>query len=632
MSLRSQILLSILGITVLAQIVFGLLAYRQVTESRGDQLTIFLQYLNRQIAEQLTLPGNQYVSEIYLEELRRKFSTPDSTLLIQDKNQILYSAGHTEFDLSLISKQLNEAYTDKRQHGLIYLDNAEYYWAVSDLPNKNYQLIMLEPAANEEVQIAATLKQRLLTTGMVILWIAVWISLVLSSRISKKLGEKNDQLKHIALHDSLTGLPNRTLLKDRLEQLLLQSQRDNLVFSLFLIDLDRFKEINDTLGHQFGDELLKMVSKRLMISIREKDSISRLGGDEFSVLLPQTDFDGAKLCAERILNAMDKPFCINNISTESKASIGIAIFPEHGDNVETLMQHADIAMYQAKKLQSGYAIYNSVENKHSMRRLKLMGDLRAAIDNKKIHVAYQPLVNCEQKIMTSVEALARWQHHELGNVPPSEFIPMAEQMGLVRLLTLQILKQVVADCKGWHRQGYTFGANLNLSTYCLQDFSLPDEIKVILANAELEPEKVEFEITETALMHDLSRAGKILNQLSEAGLQLAIDDFGTGFSSLNYLKNLPIDTIKIDKSFILDMHNSRSDQAIIKTIIELGHNLNCQVVAEGVETQQAIDSLELLGVDILQGYFYSKPLIASDFHEWLTTANVLLSQTRQNEA
>ncbi len=619
MRLQSQILLSVLGITVLAQVVFGFLVYREITESRGDQLTIFLQYLNREVAERITLPGDKYVSEIYLEELRNRFSTPGSILLVQKNSQILYyaTAEGNKLDIPLISQQLQAEYSDKTNHGLVNLGQDKYYWAISDLPDKNYQLIMLEPEANEETRITTVLKQRMLTTGIVVLWLAVWISLLLSSKISKKLAEKNEQLKHIALHDNLTGLPNRTLLNDRLKQLFLQSRRDNLFFALFLIDLDHFKEINDTLGHQFGDELLKMVSARLLASIREKDSISRLGGDEFAVLLPQTDFAGSKLCAERILNAMDKPFRINNISTESKASIGIAIFPEHGDTVEALMQHADIAMYQAKKSQSGFAIYHPAQNKHSMRRLKLMADLRVAVESKEISIAYQPLVNDNQKMINRAEVLARWQHQELGNILAEEFIPMAEQMGLIRQLTLQILEQAVVDCKKWNQQGYAFGISINLSTYCLQDFSLPDKIVSILETADFNPAKVEFEITETALMHDLSRAGKILNELSSAGLQLAIDDFGTGFSSLNYLKKLPIDTLKIDKSFILDMHNSSSDQAIIKTIIELGHNLNCQVVAEGVENQKTIDSLNLLGIDILQGFFYCKPLNFSDFQQWL---------------
>lgn len=226
---------------------------------------------------------------------------------------------------------------------------------------------------------------------------------------------------------------------------------------------------------------------------------------------------------------------------------------------------------------------------------------------------------------------ARWQHLELGDVSPDEFIPMAEQMGLIRQMTLQVLEQAVGDCKKWHAQGYDFGININLSTYCLQDFSLPDEIKNIVKKGGLNTDKVELEITETALMHDLSRAGKILNKLSGAGLQLAIDDFGTGFSSLNYLKNLPIDTLKIDKSFIQDMHNSSNDHAIVKTIIELGHNLNCRVVAEGVENQQTIDSLNLLGVDILQGFFYSKPLSSGDLQVWLTK-NFVLQAAQQTEA
>lgn len=617
MQLRTQIWISILGITIFAQVVFGLLAYKQVTESRGDQLTIFLQYLNREVAERLTLPGNKYVSEIYLEELRRKFSTPNSVLIIQKENKFLYSAGLDDKKLPDISRQLNKPKFDKYDHGLVNIAGDEYYWAIASLPDKQYQLIMLEPAASEEAKIAAALQFRLITTGTIILWIAVWVSLWLSSRIAKKLDEKNTQLKHVALHDSLTGLPNRKLLQDRLEQLFLQSQRGKLNFSLFLIDLDRFKEINDTLGHHFGDEVLKTVSTRLRAAVRDKDSISRLGGDEFAVLLPTTDIDGAVLCAERILKAMESPFKINNIVTESKASIGIATYPVHGDNVDSLMQHADIAMYQAKKIQSGFAIYDSAENKNSMRRLRLMSDLRIAVEKGDIYPAYQPLINCKDNTINSVEALARWNHHELGQILVSEFIPMAEQMGLIRLMTMQMLKFAVDDCKRWQQQGYNFGVNINLSTYCLQDFSLPDEVNDILNAVNLDARNIEFEITETALMHDLSRVRRVLDSLSENGLKLAIDDFGTGYSSLNYLKNLPIDTLKIDKSFILDMHKSSNDFAIVKTIIELGHNLNCEVVAEGVETQRAIEDLSLLEVDILQGFVFCKPLVPDEFQNWL---------------
>ncbi len=617
MKLRTQIWVSILGITIFAQIVFGFLAYRQITESRGEQLTIFLQYLNREVAERLTLPGNKYVSEIYLDELRKKFSTPNSVLLIRKDNKILYSAKKEGQDLTGISEQLKEFNLSYYKHGLIYLKGKEYYWASTNLPDNRYELIMLEPAASEEIQIAKALKLRLITTGMIILWIAVWISLWLSRRISTQLDKKNSQLKHVALHDSLTGLPNRKLLQDRLEQLYLQAVREKLNFSLFLIDLDRFKEINDTLGHHFGDEVLKTVSSRLKLAVRGKDSISRLGGDEFAVLLPTTDIEGAILCAERILRSMDSPFEIDNIFTENKASIGIATYPEHGATVDELMQHADIAMYQAKKSQSGYALYDSAQNKNTLRRLRLMSDLRIAIENREIYAEYQPLINCNDKTVNRAEVLARWHHHELGSILPDEFIPMAEQMGLIRQLTMQVLKFAIEDYKKWKRQGYNFGVNINLSTYCLQDFSLSNEVKDILNNANLAAEKIEFEITETALMHDLSRGRKILDQLSEMGLRLAIDDFGTGFSSLNYLKNLPIDTLKIDKSFILDMHNSSNDLAIVKTIIELGHNLNCEVVAEGVETQKIIDDLSLLDVDVMQGFFFCEPLNSTDFHDWL---------------
>jgi len=622
MKLRTQILLSILGITILAQVVFGFLAYRQITESRGDQLTIFLQYLNREIAERLTLPGNTYVSKIYLEELRRRFSTPKSVLIIQKDARILYIAGNPGQDLDVITRHLNKAYADSDKHGLINMEGIEYYWAISKLPDKDYQLVMLEPADNEELQIASTLKLRLVSFGFIITWLAVWISLLLSSKISHELDKKNEQLKHMALHDNLTGLPNRTLLADRMQQILLQSSRNKQPFALFLMDLDHFKEVNDTLGHQFGDELLKQVSLRLSEAIRENDSISRLGGDEFAVLLPQTDLAGAELCASRILNAMKPHYCINDVSTESKASIGIALYPDHGDSSETLMQFADVAMYQAKKSQSGYAIYDPSQNTHSVRRLRLMNDLRDAIEKNKITAYYQPIINNLNNKVNDIEALARWHHPELGNITPDEFIPMAEQMGLIRILTMQIIELTLKNFSDWKKQGHhDLSVNINLSVHCLQDFSLPEEIDRLLHSYNIDADKLELEITESALMLDLNRAGKVLDKLNNLGIKLAIDDFGTGFSSLNHLKNMPIDTLKIDKSFIFDMHESTTDRAVVKTIVELGHNLGCKVIAEGVENQTTLDSLISLNVDKIQGFFFSKPLPDNEFITWLDNYN-----------
>jgi len=617
MKLRTQILLSILGITILAQVVFGFLAYREITESRGDQLTIFLQYLNREIAERITLPGNHDVSQIYLEELRKKFSTPKSTLIIQKNNKILYIAGNPEQNLNVISKNLNAAYADSDKHGLIEMDGIQYYWAVSELPNKEYQLVMLEPAHSEELQIANALRIRLISSGIIITWLAIWVSLLLSSKISVELDHKNKQLEHIALHDSLTGLPNRTLLSDRMEQILLQAARNNQPFALFLLDLDRFKEVNDTLGHHFGDELLKRVSERLSDAIRENDSIARLGGDEFAVLLPLTEIHGAELCAKRILQAMETNYVINGVSTESKTSIGIALYPEHGDTPEMLMQFADVAMYQAKKSQSGYAVYDPSQNKNTVRRLRLMNDLREAVEQNQIKSFYQPIISNVDNKVISVEALARWHHPELGNISPDEFIPMAEQMGIIRSLTLQNLQYALAHCRDWKNRGYDIGINVNLSVYCLQDFSLPEGFTQMLNKYGIAANKVELEITESTLMTDLNRAGKTLSKLNEIGVQLAIDDFGTGFSSLSYLKNLPVDTLKIDKSFILDMNTSSKDRAVVKTIIELGHNLNCKVVAEGVETKEILDELVLLNIDKLQGHYFSEALPENELLDWL---------------
>lgn len=621
MSLRTQILFSILGITFLSQAVFGLLSYYQIAESRGDQLTIFLQVVNRQAAEYLTLTDDPYVLEIYLEELRKKFATPESILIIQKKNNILYIAGNQNLDVALISQRLNEAYADSSKHGLIEMKDIQYYWAVTQLPDKNYQLVMLQPASNEEVEITSTLRLRLISFGFIIFWIAVWIGLLLSAKISRELDEKNDQLEHMALHDDLTGLPNRKLLIDRLEQELLQAQRSKQRFALFLIDLDRFKEINDNLGHHVGDELLKIVSSRLLAAVRGIDSVARLGGDEFAVLLPQTDLKGAELCAKRILQEMEPPFCIDDISTESRASIGITIYPDDGGSADVLMQYADVAMYQAKKSQAGYALYDPAKNAHSVRRLQLMHDLRDAIEKKEIKVHYQPLMDSIQLEVICVEALARWEHPDLGDVSPDEFIPMIEQMGLIRQLSLQVLEQSIIDCNNWKSKGYHLGLSINVSTYCLQDSSFPEKINDIIKKHNIDADKIELEISETSIMRDLGRAEKVLDQLRDIGIRLAIDKFGTGFTSLNYLKDLPVDTLKIDKSFISGMCSNQSDDAIVKTIIELGHNLGRRVVAEGVENQRTLDALRLLNVDVIQGFFYNKPQSADDFIAWLIDYN-----------
>lgn len=617
MKLKTQILSSILGITIFAQIIFGFLAYRQIADSRGDQLTIFLKGLSQELANKLQTPDNILSTKAQLEELQIKFSTPMSLLIIQKNKKTLYKAGTFDLDTNLLDLQLYKLYSDSNQHGIVDINGSQFYWAISDLPNNNFQLIMLESVINESHQISSTLRVRLFSSGLIIIWLAVWISLLLTSKITRVLDIKKNQLEYMALHDNLTGLPNRKLLADRMDKLLFQAAKQQDPFAFFLMDLDRFKEVNDTLGHHFGDELLKMVSLRLQGSIRDEDTIVRLGGDEFAVLLPKTDLAGAILCAERILEAMEAKFLINKVSTESKTSIGIALYPEHGDSEKELMQHADVAMYQAKKTQSGYAIYNPTQNTYTLRRLQIMSDLHQAIENHEIQADYQPIVLYDESKVIGVEALARWQHPELGQISPDEFIPMAEQMGLIRTLTLQIFSTAIKHCKKWHENGHEISISINLSVYCLQDLSLPDEISNIIQSNNFEAKYIELEITEGALMLDLYRAEKILKKLNKMEIRIAIDDFGTGFSSLSYLKNLPVNTIKIDKSFILEMCSNSTDRAVVKTIVELGHNLGCKVVAEGVENQRTLHELNVLNIDKMQGFYFSKALPDIKLLAWL---------------
>ena len=617
MNLRTQILLSILGVTILAQIVFGLLAYRQISDGRAEQLSASLHRFTEDIAGQISHPDTLSQTENHLEQFRQKFLAQDSILLIQKEGELVFSFGPLSFEISLVEQALADMKESGNQHGQIKLTGDKYYWAYNQLPDTRFSLIIIEPASADESGIITTLQLRLISSGLVILWVAVWIGLILGSKISRELDKKNEELEYQAMHDTLTGLPNRILLNDRVERVLLDARRTHQSFALFLIDLDRFKEINDTLGHHFGDKLLQLVSVRLKESMRTNDSIARLGGDEFAVLLPHTSFEGAELCANRILFSMNKTIVINNITIDVKASIGIAIYPDHGLETDELLKHADIAMYQAKQAQSGFALYDPEQNIHTVRRLRLMSDLRDAIKLKKIYLNYQPIVDARTREIISVEALARWQHPELGNIPPDEFISMAEQTGLINILTMQILDQALKDLKQWHKSGFDLGVSVNLSAYSLQDQSLPVHIESLLKSNDVAAEQVQLEITETALMHDMTRAGNILNALDELGLHLAIDDFGTGFSSLNYLKKLPVNTLKIDRSFIFEMSTDATDRAVVKTVIELGHNLSCHVVAEGVEDQAAVDLLKELQVDMLQGYFISRPIGRRELEVWL---------------
>ena len=415
--------------------------------------------------------------------------------------------------------------------------------------------------------------------------------------------------EHQALHDALTGLPNRELFKDRIDQTVRASRRRGETAVVMIMDLDHFKEINDTLGHHMGDALLQEVSSRLRAALRDSDTVARLGGDEFGVLLPSVSHpEDAAAVAQQLLAHLRAPFVLDGMRLEIDASIGIALHPTHGADNETLQQRADIAMYSAKQAGRGYALFEPELDRHSPRRLALAGGLRSAVNEGEIRLYYQPKADLRTGRIIGCEALARWDHPDFGIVGPSEFVPIAEQTGLIMPLTSFVLDAAIRQVREWKDAGLELSVAVNLSARSFLDTQLAVEIPRLLGRHDVEAELLELEITESMLMTDPARAKATLARLSQIGLTLSIDDFGTGYSSLANLKRLPVDAIKIDKSFVIEMVVDASDAAIVRSTIELAHNLGLRVVAEGVESEDAWRDLEALGCDFAQGFYLSRPL------------------------
>ena len=457
--------------------------------------------------------------------------------------------------------------------------------------------------------------------------LALYVSLFpILRRVTDRLRHQLQEIEHQALHDSLTGLPNRALFRDRVEQALLAAKRTRRGVAVMLIDLDRFKEINDTLGHQNGDVLLQDLGARLRSVLRDSDTVARLGGDEFGIVLPKAAGARVAQTAHRVSAALDKPFELGGLSLRVGASIGVSLFPKDGDDVDSLLKHADVAMYVAKEAQSGYELYDAERDSNDASRLSLAGQLRDAIDEGELLLHFQPKAELRSGAIESVEALVRWQHPERGLLTAAEFVPLAGQTGLIRPLTAHVLEEALRHCRAWEEDGVELRVAVNLDMRDLLDLRFPEHVAELLGKWKLAPERLELEITEGTIMADPIRIRQVATRLSDMGVRLAIDDFGRGYSSLGYLKNLPIDELKIDKSFVMRMRKDKSDATIVRSTIELGRNLGLRVGAEGVETREDWEELKTLGCDVAQGFYLARPVSADEvvglLQTWATRANV----------
>lgn len=426
-----------------------------------------------------------------------------------------------------------------------------------------------------------------------------------------------EQLRHVALHDSLTGLANRSLFDDRLRQAVLAAQRDGGAFALLYIDLNRFKEVNDAFGHAGGDEFLRLIAQRLRGVLRASDTAARLGGDEFGVLLSGVgDQRTATMLAEKIAALFREPVEVGRQSLRVEASVGVALYPRDGADADLLMRHADAAMYAAKGAGTGYSFYVSEGGASAKDRLAAVAALREAIERDQLILEYQPIVRMRSRDVASLEALARWYLAGRGAVPPDEFIPLAEETGLIRPLGTWVLGEALRSVASWKAVGLPASVAVNLSLRQLQMADLPGLIAAALESNGLAADLLTIEITETAMMGDPGRTIEILRSLRTIGVRLAVDDYGTGYSSLAYLQRLPVQQLKIDRSFVIGMSANPASEAIVRSTIALAHDLGLEVVAEGVERQETWDLLASLGCDLAQGYLIGRPMTPQALRRW----------------
>ncbi|MGH8970836.1 MAG: putative bifunctional diguanylate cyclase/phosphodiesterase [Actinomycetes bacterium] len=483
-----------------------------------------------------------------------------------------------------------------------------------DEPAGAFELYLPYGPVQDRIQADALRTTVLLGLGLLVLWLGLFRTVASASR---QLRSQAERTAHQALHDPLTGLPNRTLLQDRVGQALRAADRAKAPVALVVLDLDRFQEVNDTLGHEHGDDLIRRVAARLRGTARAADTVARLGGDEFAVLLAGVDGEaGALVAAERLREALRPPFDVGGLQLAVEASMGVAVYPTDAADADALLRHADVAMYVAKRSHSGTVVYDPADDHHSTERLQMLAELRIAIETGELVLRYQPKLNLETGRVTGVEALVRWVHPQRGILGPLEFIPVAERTGLIHSLTDEVLRMAVTQASRWRAEGTPLVVSVNVSTRSLRSVEFPDRVLDLIEEHGLPAELLCLEITETTIMEDPQRALEVLTRLHEAGVRLSIDDFGTGYSSLAYLKRLPLDELKVDRSFVSNLTTNDRDRVIVTSTVALGRSLGLDVVAEGVEDDDTRTALRELGCDLAQGFLWSVPVEPEEVDAW----------------
>lgn len=437
--------------------------------------------------------------------------------------------------------------------------------------------------------------------------------------MNQAIGLREEEMMHMAYSDTLTNLPNRAMFNDRLSRAVSSKDRQPVPFTVMMIDLDRFKFINDVLGHEAGDFALRVVAKRLLAVLRKSDTVARLGGDEFGIILPTADRRRVIDIAHKLIRALEQPVAMENQHVDLGGSIGIAMFPSHTTEASALLRYADVAMYEAKRSGSGFSFYDQNSDAHKQTHLSLLSDIRKAVADGEFELYFQPKVGLFEADTPNMEVLIRWNHPTRGFIPPDEFIPFAEHTGSIRLITHWVIDNAIAQAGRWHEQGTEVKISLNVSSRDLLNPNLSAIVQNALEKSHLPVEHLCLEITESALMDDPDKARAMVQSLHDMGIRLSIDDYGTGYSSLAYVANLPVNELKIDKAFVSNMLDSKEDSAIVRSTIELGHYLQMTVVAEGIEEHAELARLREYGCDYAQGYLMCKPMCEAEMLKWLAS-------------
>ncbi|MFO8024690.1 putative bifunctional diguanylate cyclase/phosphodiesterase [Thiohalophilus sp.] len=611
MSLGRKLFLGFISASLFGITLFGYITYQATRTAQLDELKHSTSTSARQLAVMVT---GLELDEMHslLDRLHRHL--PDYALLVIDRQEnIQFRFVKQKIDTQtlryIIDSGIGEGHINTNEHYVLWSRQA-----ISDSPLFLYVLRRFEK--NNFNALLKSSGLSLAIASLILLLLALWGAMILTS-LYLRLERQRQELKHQTLHDDLTGLPNRTFLVEQTEQRLKRNLPEGECIALVIIDINRFKEINDTLGHYAGDTLLCLIAGRLRDVIRSDDILARIVSDEFALLLDGVSQQAVLATTTRVQESMSKGFLLEGHEFYLGASIGVAFYPDHALDAINLISQGEMAMYAAKRIGTGIAIYDETHNTSTLEQLKLVNDLRTDLENRNIQLYFQPKVNLNSERSVSLEALARWEHPDHGYIATSRFIHIAENTGLINPLTWWVMEEALRVSRLLQEQGLDLKMAINLSVWNLQDPEIVEHLRRLLEQYRVEPSRIILEITETAMMVNHKRALHTLHQLHDLGIRFSIDDFGTGYSSMAYLKRLPISEVKIDKSFIKSMDRQPSDSSMVRAIIDLSHDLGLTVVGEGVENREVADLLRELGCDQAQGSYYSDALPFDELLTWL---------------